>query len=278
MTPNIDIERLINTTFINPLTDFGFRKLFQDKKRLAHFLSDILGGSRVAAVEYLPTNLLGDFKEERSAVFDIYCTNAKGEHFIVEMQHVKQEFFADRAIFYTSFPIRNQAPKGSRWNYQLVPVYFIGIMNFVLFDEPEAAGTYLERVHLWREEVRRQFSDKLNFVFVELPKFTKAAAELKTNVDFWLYSLKNMVTLSRQPTTIKGEIFTDVYESCKSKRLTTTEMKTYKSSVLESYSIRNAIEYNSRLAYGKGYEQARAESAAVLAENAALKQRLAKYE
>ena len=43
---------------------------------------------------------------ERKTVYDLYCSNEKGEKFIVEIQRVKQEFFKDRSIYYSSFAIQ----------------------------------------------------------------------------------------------------------------------------------------------------------------------------
>ncbi|MCB1191133.1 MAG: PD-(D/E)XK nuclease family transposase, partial [Leptospiraceae bacterium] len=50
-----------------------------------------------------------EIKEHRKAVHDIFCTNQKGEKFIIEMQKAYQKFFKDRMIFYSTFPIREQA-------------------------------------------------------------------------------------------------------------------------------------------------------------------------
>ena len=55
--------------------------------------------------------------------------------FIVEMQKAKMHFFKDRSLFYSTFPIREQGKKGV-WNFLLLPVYFIAILDFI-YDEKE---------------------------------------------------------------------------------------------------------------------------------------------
>ncbi len=70
----------------------------------------------------------------KKPVFDLYCTNEKGEKFIVEIQKTKQKFFKDRTVYYSTFPIREQAVIGSDWTFELKKVYTIAILDFV-FDE-----------------------------------------------------------------------------------------------------------------------------------------------
>ena len=41
-----------------------------------------------------------------------------------------QTYFKDRALFYSTFPIREQAPKGNDWDFKLNHVYTIALLNF----------------------------------------------------------------------------------------------------------------------------------------------------
>ncbi|MBM6866943.1 PD-(D/E)XK nuclease family transposase, partial [Bacteroides caecigallinarum] len=65
---------------------------------------------------------------------DVYCENEKGEKILIEMQRGEQQFFKDRSVYYSTFPIREQGRKGE-WNYELKAVYVIGILNFTFYDE-----------------------------------------------------------------------------------------------------------------------------------------------
>ncbi|MDL2322648.1 Rpn family recombination-promoting nuclease/putative transposase, partial [Bacteroidales bacterium OttesenSCG-928-A17] len=169
-------------TYLNPLTDFGFKKLFfneLNKELLIDFLNEIIQErGRITDIQYLPTEQLGDNEENRNAIFDIFCTNEKGEYFIVELQKAKQPHFRDRSLFYSSFPIRDQAQKGT-WDFQMKAIYLVAILDFVIFDEfKKDKYRTIEQVRLFREGTKTIYSKKLNFVFVELPKFTKEAHEL----------------------------------------------------------------------------------------------------
>lgn len=59
------------------------------------------------------TENLGNTAIDRKALFDLYCQGDNGERFIVEIQKAKQNFFKDRSVFYASFPIQEQALKGT---------------------------------------------------------------------------------------------------------------------------------------------------------------------
>ena len=102
-----------NSKYINPFTDFGFKRLFGEegnKDLLIDFLNElVLPIHRIVDLTFKNVERLAEIKEHRKAVHDIFCTNQKGEKFIIEMQKAYQKFFKDRMIFYSTFPIREQA-------------------------------------------------------------------------------------------------------------------------------------------------------------------------
>ncbi|MDR0609665.1 MAG: Rpn family recombination-promoting nuclease/putative transposase, partial [Planctomycetaceae bacterium] len=107
--------------YINPYTDFGFKKLFGEeanKDLLIDFLNTLLPSKhQISTLEFRNPDQLGDSPPDRRAVFDIYCENAAKESFIIEMQKAEQEYFKDRSVYYVTFPIRHQGQKGT-WNYE----------------------------------------------------------------------------------------------------------------------------------------------------------------
>ncbi len=81
--------------FINPYTDFGFKKLFgteMNKDLLISFLNALLNGKEkeIEDVQYLNGENLGDGYGDRRSVFDVYCMSKDGSRFIVEMQKAEQ--------------------------------------------------------------------------------------------------------------------------------------------------------------------------------------------
>ena len=132
----------LDERYVNFYTDFAFKKLFGtevNKDLLISFLNSMFDGKEVIRdLTYLNNEQLGTGELDRKAVFDVYCENEKGEKFLVEMQKAEQQFFKDRSVFYSTFPIRDQAIRGNSWDYNLKTVYTIGILNFCFDDtDPE---------------------------------------------------------------------------------------------------------------------------------------------
>ena len=182
--------------YVNPFTDYGFKKLFGEevnKDLLLDFLNELLKEEQgnITNLTYLKTEHLGDIATERKAVFDLYCENEKGEKFIVELQKTKQKFFKDRTVFYTTFPIREQAQRAD-WNYELKAVYTIAILDFVFDENKNFPKKYRYDVKLSDVETHKVFYDKLTLIYLEMPKFNKKLEELQTRFDKWLYVIKNL--------------------------------------------------------------------------------------
>ena len=121
--------------FINPFTDFGFKFLFGrevEKELLIDFLNDLLVGEHIITdIQFLNNEQQPEVKAERGIIYDIYCVTDTGERIIVEMQNREQPYFKDRALFYLSRAITQQAKKGV-WDFQLDAVYGVFFMNFVM--------------------------------------------------------------------------------------------------------------------------------------------------
>lgn len=121
--------------FINPFTDFGFKFLFGrevEKELLIDFLNDLLVGEHVITdIQFLNSEQQPEVKTEWGLIYDIYCVTDTGERIIVEMQNREQPYFKDRALFYLSRAITQQAKRGV-WNFQLDAVYGVFFMNFVM--------------------------------------------------------------------------------------------------------------------------------------------------
>ncbi len=221
--------------YINPFTDYGFKRLFGEepnKDLLLDFLNELLKEQEgeITALSYLPNEKLPISVGDRRAIFDIYCTNKKGEQFIVEMQKAEQKFFKDRTIFYSTFPIQEQARNKDRfWNFELKAVYTIGILDFE-FEESDP-DKYRHDVQLTEQETKNVFYDKLNYIYLEMPKFQKTEKELETRFDKWMFVLKNLPKLERIPVELKENIFLKLFETAEIAKLEPDEYKQYEASV-----------------------------------------------
>ena len=242
--------------YVNPHTDFGFKRLFGseiNKDLLISFLNALFRGEQhVTDITYLNSEQLGDRADARRAVFDVFCQNEKGEKFIVEMQNVYQEFFKDRTIYYSTFPIREQARRGTEWDFELKSVYTIGLLNFA--DGLDDAKRWHHEVKLMDVETKEVFYDKLTYVYVEIPKFNKKESELKTMYDKWMFVLKNLSRLMSRPAALQERIFTRFFEQAEIAKLDPNELMQYEESLSAFRDISNAIKTAEKRKLAEGIE------------------------
>ncbi|MGM9839597.1 MAG: Rpn family recombination-promoting nuclease/putative transposase [Sodaliphilus sp.] len=245
--------------YISLLTDFGFKRIFGtdlNKDLLIGFLNALFEGEHVITdVKYLNSEHLGDVLAERKAIFDVYCETENGEKFIVEMQNAFQEFFKDRSLFYSTFPIREQASKGSNWDFRLNHVYTIALINFDMrepaFDQSRLSHT----VKLCDTYTHKVFYDKLDFIYVEIAKFDKNADELTTTFEKWLYVLKNLSRLDNQPQSLRDKVFDRLFTQAEIATFTPRELKAYEDSRKAYRDLKNCLDSAIREGIKEGMEE-----------------------
>jgi len=259
----------IKEKYINPFTDFGFKRLFGEepnKDLLIDFLNVLLKEEqgKIVNLTYLKTEQLGLTELDRKAIFDLYCENEKGEKFIVEMQKSKQNFFKDRSVYYSTFPIQEQAQK-SEWNYELKAVYTIGILDFVFDEDKSDTNKFRYDVKLQDIKTNKIFYDKLTFIYFEMPKFNKTIEELSTHYDKWLYVLKNLHKLDRLPDSLKEQVFEKVFEVAEIAKFTHEEYLSYEDSLKYYRDLKNTIDTAKEEGLEEGIEQGMEKKAFLIA-------------
>ncbi len=230
--------------YINPLTDFGFKKLFGEevnKDLLVDFLNELLPEPhKIKELTYQQNEHLPLQEQDRKAIFDLYCENEKGEKFIVEIQKAKQNYFKDRSIFYATFTIQQQAVKGSNWDFKLAAVYTIGILDFV-FEEDRDDKSYIHKV-LLKNQNNKVFYDKLTFIYIELPKFDKSAEQLESKIEKWIYVLKYLAKLQDRPVALQEKIFTKLFAAAEIAKYSREEREIYENSLKYYRDIKNVVD------------------------------------
>ena len=193
--------------FINPFTDVGFKRIFGQsvhKDLLIDFLNNLLEGEKqIKDISFLDKELLPEFQGDRGTIYDIYCTTESGEEFIVEMQNCEQAYIRERAIYYLCRAMSRQGERGANWKFNLKAVYGIFFLNFEMKD---SEGNFRTDVVLSDRDTHVPFSDKLRFVFLQLP-FKKEESECENDFERWIYVLKNMETLQRLPFKARKSVF-----------------------------------------------------------------------
>jgi predicted transposase/invertase (TIGR01784 family) len=263
------MEEQKHEKYVNPYTDFGFKKLFGtelNKDLLISLLNALFDRSAqqspgepkqvVKDLRYLPTEKLESYGERR-AVFDVYCEGENGEKFIVEMQKASQDFFKDRSVFYSAFPIIEQGKVGSDWDFHLNDVYTVGILNFIFPGDEYDKDCFHHEVKLIDVEDKHVFYDKLTYVYLEMPKFSKTEDELVSMYDKWLFVLKNLSRLFERPAALQERVFTRLFEQAEIARFTPDESRIYEESLKQYRDMHNTIASAER----RGRDEANRENA-----------------
>jgi len=195
-----------NSRYVNPLTDFGFKKNFGDAEVMKAFLTDLLElSSEIKSIKHLDKERLADTQMGRGVVFDLLCETVDGSRFIVEMQKRWQRNYAERIVFYLSREVSSQAKvaaldeeqgteqKMKKWDYNILPVYGIFFLDFHL---PDFKPNTVRTIEFIVRETGEVLTDKVKAFTLELPSYGgKPDEECKTQIDYWLYNLANMETM-----------------------------------------------------------------------------------
>ena len=104
-------------------------------------------------------------------------------------------------------------------------------------------------------------TDKLEFVFVEVAKFNKSEDELETDLDKWLYLLKNMSTLLERPAALRDRVFGRLFDVAEYARLDDEERKNYVEAMNTARDTYNQIAYAHETGHKEGREEGREEKA-----------------
>lgn len=247
--------------YINPFTDFGFKKIFGEeasKPLLLDFLNALLPeNDKIATLSFKNNEQLGQTEFDRKAIYDIYCENEKGEKFIVELQKAKQNYFKERTIYYSTFPIQEQAEKGE-WNYNLKAVYCIGILDFT-FDDYESEPEKSDVIHTikLKNQNGKTFYDKLTYIYLEMPNFNKSEADLKTRIEQWLYFIKHLEDFQTIPNIFNDEVFSKAFEKAEIAKYGAIELDNYENSLKLYRDLKGVID----TAFDEGKLEGKLESA-----------------
>jgi predicted transposase/invertase (TIGR01784 family) len=187
--------------FINPKTDYAFKKIFgssESKDILMSFLNALIykGNSTIEDLEILNLNLPPKAEGLKDSYLDVKAKLQDETLVIIEIQVLNVQCFGKR-VFYNAantYGFQLQGPQAYRL---LEPVITLTITDFEMLPDNE---DFMSRFVL--KEVTENFTypeNDLDLVFVELPKFTKQEHELETLADKWIYFMKNARNLTSVP-------------------------------------------------------------------------------
>ena len=254
--------------YINPYTDFGFKRMFGtegNKDLLVDFLNCLMSAKhQITDLTFKNVEQTGEITSDRKAIYDIHCRAVNGDLFIVEMQKAKIKFFKDRALFYITFPIKEQAQKGD-WDFKLLPIYYIALLDFE-YDEHQEIRKFDRNVQL-RDEDGFVFYEKLGFRFLQMPYFTKTENELVTHYDKWCYFLKHLEDFDNIPQILNEPVFDKAFKTASLAAMTKKERDEYEQSKLVYAELKSAIDTSKE----EGFQEGEVSKALQIAKNMKVK-------
>lgn len=228
--------------YINLLTDYGFRKIFgehSNKDLLLDFLNELLQDEQgeVRDLSYLKTEQLA---LSRKDAVDLCCENEDGEKFIVGLRKSKHNFFSNRVNYCYSLPIWEQE-KRKKWDFGLKAVYTVAILNFTFDEDKHQAEKYRYDVRLSEIERNRVGYDKLIFIYLELPKFTKELDELESRLDNWLYVIRELHRLDNIPDKLRDPVFEQLFKAAEIARFSPDQVRSYEKNLHYSRDLKDSL-------------------------------------
>lgn len=225
----------ISTTpkYIDLLTDYGFKRIFGNKEFLIAFLNSLFEkeGKVIKSVTYINKEITPVNKEDRTIIYDLLCKVDGQEDIIIEMQHKSQVTFQERSLYYMSRAIDRQANGKNNWKYKLHPVYGIFITNFHL-KEVKLPDSAVSEYVIKNKKTNEEFTNKFRMIFIDLLAFKKKDEnELDTDLEKWIYSIKNMGNMTTAPRMASSGVFFHLYNDAELAALTTRERNRYERSL-----------------------------------------------
>jgi len=192
--------------FLDVKTDFAFKKVFgsaQSTGILIDFLNAVLEYPKDRAI--LELNIVDPYqipllKGMKDTYVDVKARLADGRQVIIEMQVLNVPGFEQRILYNAAKCYSLQLEEGAQYSL-LNPVIALTLTDFLLFDTQALTSRFklLEKNHL------TEYNDDIELIFIELPKFTLAEAELATAKERWLYFVKHAGRLDFIPESLARE-------------------------------------------------------------------------
>jgi len=230
-------------TFADPKNDLAFKKIFGNEKHkeiLISFLNAVLDfkdEKEIVEVSLVNPYQVPKIPELKETILDIKAINKEGNNFIVEMQKKDIGDFTKRSLYYTSKAYVAQLPKGTDYTV-LKKVYFIGILNFNIFENE----SYISRHLIINQETNKQDLKDFEFTFIELPKFHKQLEELESTLDKWIYFIKNASDLTMIPSQYKNvQEFQEAFTIATQTAWNSKELEIYEYMALKEFDELNAL-------------------------------------
>ena len=244
--------------FINPKTDFAFKKIFgseQNPEILISFLNSLLygGQTRITELEIINPYLAPKIQGIKDTFLDVKAKLTDETTVIIEMQVLNLAGFEKRILYNAAKAYSIQLEPGEDYTL-LNPVIALTLTDFEMFENlPQVISNFV----LKEKKVLTDYPiNDLELVFVELPKFTKELDELETLADKWIYFIKSARGLETIPETMaQVPEIRKAFEVANQANMTREELEALLQREMYIHDQRNAIKLALRQGIQLGREQ-----------------------
>ncbi|MEG4336641.1 Rpn family recombination-promoting nuclease/putative transposase [Microcoleus sp. AT8-B1] len=186
--------------FINPKTDFGFKKIFaspQSKEVLISFLNAMLYNAEptIKDLEIIDPYAAPSVTGLKDTYLDVKAKITGNKTVIIEMQVINVEAFTKRVIYNAAKTYATQLKRREGYS-KLNPLIALTITDFILFENTEK---FLSHFVFKEVEENFEYYREIELVFVELPKFNKKLEQVENLIQSWIYFIKNAPELEEIP-------------------------------------------------------------------------------
>ncbi len=245
-----------------PLTnDFVFKAVFgKNPDLLLALLNSFPEFSNEKQIEHiyiLNPELPKEFKKDKLSILDIQATDKSGNRFLIEMQVSHRTFFEKRILYYWAKLYSKSILKGQKYD-KLPKVYSFNFVNFTLLPNRNKFHSVFHILE--KNDSKYRLTEDLEIHIIELRKFSRALESLETNLDKWIFLL-------REAQNLRGEQMKTLAKKNPKIKKTISELKvvSYTNGKRADYEARlkGEFDYNTDMGYAfdqgleKGLEKVR---------------------
>lgn len=246
------------------MVDDAFKLVFgqeSTKNVMIEFLNQVIDDRKIVDVDFMDKEMHPNIRDRKTSIYDLFCKTDDGSRIIVELQNRKQEWYAERMLYYSMHQVLKQVDSAQD-SYDFCPIYVISILDFTL-RQNEGLAKVRTVYRLLEQEHHRLLSNRLTYIFLELPKFKKTEDELDGNILEGMYfCLKNMHLLQGRPKALTHDVFGKIFDTGEL-IMSSDDLRTLiLSKMTTERDLRNQFAYATKIGLEEGREKGIAEGLA----------------
>lgn len=241
--------------FIDLTRDYGFKIVMTNEdcpELMLEFLNAVIPEREIVSIRFLNTEMLPSDEDDHRSNYDVLCVDSEGNRFITEMQKEPYDCFSDRLIVYSGGQTDHLLKRGRPYT-EVHALYVISILGSRLNIEGETdddRDCVLRRAGVTMLTTNRVLSDKLNFIFLQLPA-AKRPTKDSTFIEKWAWYVREMVNYEEKPLGL-DKYFDQLFEASNRDNIEKGKLSIYDKMIRDEIQIAAEREYAVREGRAEG--------------------------